>query len=320
MILVSLLLGVLVLVLIVLAVGPLESLGWWSEHGAEKAEATIERLRIEHEAGDGPPPYSRYVIYLSGIGAIDGHSRPEEEEPLIAAIRGGVPDACLITDVFPYGMDSTGLTAQRPLARLWEAIDRVRLKKPASLLPMLVNLRNAVQVFVCADRRYGPTYNIGTAQQLLKALLRNGYRLGSGVPVTLVGWSGGAQISLGAAWYLGLTKIPLTLISIGGMMADDYGLDRMQHVYHLRGTKDPFEKLGWIMFAGRWPIAVGSPWSRAVKEDRISVYDLGPMQHNGTHHYFDAQATAPDGRSYLQVTTDAVVALLTGHEVEVIPT
>lgn len=318
MILVSLLLGLLVLVLVVLAVGPLESLGWWSGTGAEKAEATVERLRAVHATMDAAP-YHHYVVYLSGIGAIDGHSRPQEEEPLVAALEA-IPDTCVVSDVFPYSVDNRGLTAQRPLAGLWKAIEKARFKNPEALVAMLVNLRNAVQLFVCADRRYGPTYNIGTAQQIMDGLLRKGYRLGSGVPVTLVGWSGGAQISLGAAWYLGLAKIPLRLISIGGMMSDDYGLDRIEHVDHLRGTKDPFEKLGWIMFAGRWPIAVGSPWSRAMKEGRISVIDLGPMQHNAKAHYFDPNTFAPDGRSYVQVTSDAVVALLTGQEVKVIPT
>jgi len=74
------------------------------------------------------------------------------------------------------------------------------------------------------------------------------------------------------------------------------------------------------MFAGRWPIAVGSPWSRAVKDGRITVIDIGPMQHNVKDHYFDPAAIAPDGRSYLQVTSDAVVALLNDNEVKVIPT
>ncbi|MCB0912843.1 MAG: hypothetical protein KDB60_14620, partial [Propionibacteriaceae bacterium] len=200
MIFVTLLIGVLVLVLVVMAMGPLESLGWWSDKGAEKAAATIEQLREEHEKAHEKPSCSRYVVYLSGIGAIDGESRPPEEEPFIAAIRAGTPDACLITDVFPYSVSNQGLTAQRPLSRLWKKIEQARFKNPEAMLAMLVNLRNAIQLFVSADRRYGPTYNIGTAQQVLESLLRHGYRLGSGVPVTLVGWSGGAQISVGAAW------------------------------------------------------------------------------------------------------------------------
>lgn len=300
-----------------LIAGPLESLSWWSDKGAERARASLEKLQ-EEQAGQPPAPYSRYLIYLSGIGAIDGHSIPPEELPLEDALRT-IPGACVITDVFPYSVDNNGLTAQRPLAWLWKVIEKARFKNPDALVGMLINARNSIQLFVCADRRYGPTYDIGTAQQILESLLRNGYRLGSGVPVTLVGWSGGAQVALGACWYLGLAGIPLELISIGGMLADDYGLDRVSHVYHLRGAKDPFEKLAWVMFAGRWPTAVGSPWSRAKKEGRITVIDLGPMRHNAGKHYFDADTFGPDGRSYRQVTSDAVVALLNGQEVVVIP-
>lgn len=319
MIIITLLVGVLVLFLILLATGPLESLTWWSDQGADQAVASVDRFREAQAASVELPEFESYVVYLSGIGAIDGTSKPEEEKPLLDGLREQLPKVCVIDDVFPYAMDESGLTAQRPLARMWRAIERMRLKNPETLLGMLINLRNAIQLFVCADRRYGPTYNIGTAKQVMEALLKNGYRLDSGVPVTLVGWSGGAQISLGAAWYLGMARIPLRVISIGGMMSDDYGLDRIQHLHHLRGSKDPFEKLGWVMFAGRWPIAVNSPWSNAVKEHRIDVIDIGPMAHNVKEHYFDSGTLAPDGRSYIQVTTDAVVALLKGEKVKDIP-
>jgi len=43
------------------------------------------------------------------------------------------------------------------------------------------------------------------------------------------------------------------------------------------------------------------------------------MHHNGKEHYFDTKTVAPDGRSYLQVTIDAVVAVLTRQPVKTIP-
>ena len=137
--------------------------------------------------------------------------------------------------------------------------------------------------------------------------------------MTLIGWSGGAQISIGAAWYLGMGNIPIRVVSIGGMMSDDPGLARVDHLWHLRGSKDIFEKLGGVMFAGRWPRAVFSPWSDALKEGRIDIIDLGPMHHNAKEHYFDTKTVAPDGRTYLQVTIDAVVAVLSGNPVRTIP-
>ena len=260
------------------------------------------------------------MVYLSGIGAIDGKSVPPEELPLIEALAERLPGTCVIHDVFPYSVANRGLTGQRPAAFLFRWIEKLRLKNPESLAGMLVNARNAMQLFVCADRRYGPAYNVGTAQEVVRALRRNGYQMDSGKPVTLIGWSGGAQIALGAAWYLGMGRMPIQVVSIGGMLADDYGLDRVQHLWHLRGTKDPLEKLGGILFAGRWPHAAFSPWTSALKDGRIDLIDLGPMQHNVTAHYFDPNTFAPDGRSYLQVTIDAVVAVLTGQPVKTIPT
>ena len=318
--LVNLLIGVGILVLLALTFAPLESLGWWASRGADEAARTVAEITVSDDGNDGPQPYDHYVVYLSGIGAIDGKSVPPEELPLIEALAERLPGTCVIHDVFPYSVANRGLTGQRPAAFLFRWVEKLRFKNPESLAGMLVNARNAMQLFVCADRRYGPAYNVGTAQEVVRALRRNGYQMDSGNPVTLIGWSGGAQIALGSAWYLGMGKMPIRLVSIGGMLADDYGLDRVEHLWHLRGTKDPLEKLGGVLFAGRWPHAAFSPWTRALKENRLELIDLGPMQHNVKAHYFDPDTFAPDGRSYLQVTTDAVVAVLTGAPVKTIPT
>ncbi|MCC6495118.1 MAG: hypothetical protein IT193_02535 [Propionibacteriaceae bacterium] len=314
----ALLVGVLVFILLALAIAPLDALGWWSSKGADEAAETVQQILVADDGDDSPEPYEQYVVYLSGIGAIDGHSLPPEELPLVEALAA-LPGTCVIRDVFPYSVTNRGLTGQRALAWLWRRIEKSRLKNPEALAGMLVNGRNAMQLFVSSDRRYGPAYNIGTAREVVLALRRNGYQLDGGKPVTLVGWSGGAQISIGAAWYLGMGRIPVQVVSIGGMMSDDPGLARVNHLWHLRGSKDVFEKLGGVMFAGRWPRAAFSPWSDALAEGRIDVIELGPMQHNAKEHYFDTETVAPDGRTYLQVTIDAVVAVLTGRPVRTIP-
>lgn len=313
----TLLVGVLVFILLALTIAPLDALGWWSSKGADEAAETVQQILVEDDGDDTPEPFEQYVVYLSGIGAIDGHSLPPEEAPLVAALAE-LPGTCVIQDVFPYSVTNRGLTGQRALAWLWRRIERSRLKKPEALAGMLINGRNAMQLFVSSDRRYGPAYNIGTAREVVLALRRNGYQLDGGKPVTLVGWSGGAQISIGAAWYLGMGKIPVRVVSIGGMMSDDPGLARVKHLWHLRGSKDVFEKLGGVMFAGRWPRAAFSPWSDALAEGRIDIIELGPMHHNAKEHYFDTVAVAPDGRTYLQVTIDAVVAVLIGRPVKTI--
>lgn len=314
----SLLVIMLITVLLFLAFGPLESLGWWRERGADDARATLERIRVAQQEDPAEPAAEHFVVYLSGIGAIDGASVPPEELPLVEELRHRLPTFSIANDVFPYSVSNRGLTAQRLLAGLWKRIEKLRIANPTSFMPFLVNGRNAIQLFVCADRRYGPTYNIGTAQEILKSLLRHGYRLGSGVPVTLIGWSGGAQIALGASWFLGLAELPLRVISLGGMMTDDIGLDRIQLLTHLRGTEDVFEKMGRRIFPGRWPGAIGSPWSRARAEGRIVEIDLGPIHHNDKEHYYDPDTYAPDGRSYLQISIDAIHSVLIGEPVKAI--
>jgi len=313
-----LLIGLLLFVLLALISAPLEALGWWSNRGADEAAETVQEILAADDGDDTPEPYEHYVVYLSGIGAIDGYSIPGEELPLVEALEA-LPNTAVVRDVFPYSVTNKGLTGQRALSWLWSRIEKIRLKKPEAVAGMLINGRNAMQLFVSSDRRYGPAYNLGTAREVLEALRRKGYQADGGKPVTLIGWSGGAQISIGAAWYLGMGKIPIRVVSIGGMMSDDPGLARVDQLWHLRGSHDIFEKLGGIMFAGRWPKAVFSPWSDALAEGRIDVIDLGPMHHNGKAHYFDDKTIGPDGRSYLQVTIDAVVAVLTGQPVKSIP-
>jgi hypothetical protein len=312
-----LLTGVLIFVLLALTVAPLDALGWWSSKGADEAADTVQQLLATDDGDDTPEPYEHYVVYLSGIGAIDGTSIPPEELPLVEALEA-LPDTCVVRDVFPYSVTNRGLTGQRALSWLWRRIEKSRLKKPEALAGMLVNGRNAMQLFVSADRRYGPAYNLGTAREVVLALRRRGYQLDGGKPVTLIGWSGGAQISIGAASYLGLGRMPVRVVSIGGMMSDDPGLARVDHLWHLRGSKDIFEKLGGVMFAGRWPRAAFSPWSDALKQGRLDIIELGPMHHNAKAHYFDPATIGPDGRSYLQVTIDAVVAVLTQQPVRTI--
>ncbi len=313
----SLLIGLAVFLLLMLTLAPLDALGWWSHKGADEAAQLMADVLVEDDGDDTPEPYEHYVVYLSGIGAIDGRSVPPEEEPLIAAIEA-LPDTCVIRDVFPYSVANEGLTGRRQLAWLWRWVERLRFKNPDAIAGLLVNGRNSAQLFVSADRRYGPAYNLGTAREVVLKLREHGYQLDGGKPVTLIGWSGGGQIAIGAAAYLGMGKIPVRVISIGGMLSDDPGLSRVDHLWHLRGSKDVLEKLGGVLFPGRWPRAAFSTWRQGISDGRIEVIELGPMHHNGKRHYFDPHTVADDGRSYLQVTTDAVIACLTNQPVRTV--
>jgi pimeloyl-ACP methyl ester carboxylesterase len=141
--------------------------------------------------------------------------------------------------------------------------------------------------------------------------LRHGYPLGSGIPITLLGWSGGGQIALGAAWYLpGLTGAPVRVISVGGVMADDPGIQRVEQLWHLWGQKDPLAPLGGWLYAGRWPYFANSVWNRALAAGQITLIPLGPFTHNGKGNYFDNQTTLLSGETHLEYVLTRVKGVL----------
>ena len=53
-------------------------------------------------------------------------------------------------------------------------------------------------------------------------------------------------------------------------MSDDPGILRLEHLYHLYGTKDPLQGLGAKLYPGRWPSHPLSSWNRALADKRIT--------------------------------------------------
>ncbi|MCL4857818.1 MAG: hypothetical protein KJZ93_00360 [Caldilineaceae bacterium] len=294
--------GSLALLFLSAAVAPLESLGWYAGwFGEKEEEPDFISLALVEPVDDEPEAASHYLVYLSGIGAIAPDSIPEEELPFIEGLGQILPGTKVIADVFPYSVTNMGLTGQRVTARIWRWIEQLRLKNPMAVAALLINLRNMFQVAISADRRYGPIYNLGVARAIRASLLRHGYRIGRNTPVTLLGWSGGGQIALGAAWYLpGLIGAPVRVISVGGVMSDDMGVERIEHLWHLWGQKDPLAPLGEWLYAGRWPYFPTSTWNRALADGRITLIPLGPFTHNGAGNYFDNQTTLPSGETHMQ--------------------
>jgi hypothetical protein len=300
--------SVLVLLLLIALLAPMEALGWWAGWSGP-----TPRPPDPDEADPPPAEEARhYLVYLSGIGAIAPDSIPVEEEPFVAGLEQHLPGTAVVSDVFPYAMTQGGLTGQRFFAGVWRWAEAHRLKNPYAVGALIVNMRNFFQVAVCADQRYGPIYNLGVARDTRRALIRRGYRPGSGTPVTLLGWSGGAQIALGAATYLNsLLGVAPRVISLGGLVADDIGLAYIDRLWHLYGTRDRVQAIGEILFAGRWPFFPRSRWNRARRAGKIRLVPLGPIDHFGPGNYFDSAATLPTGQSPLATSLAATVAVLT---------
>lgn len=309
-----LIVGLLALVFVSAALAPMESLGWWAGWGGappKKHELTPEEMA----ADELEPEADFYLVYLSGIGAISGNSVPAEEYPFQYGLRNRLPGAKVITDIYPYSVTNNGLTGQRGFAWLWRKLEKIGQTPGSKLavMTMIINLRNAFQLFVSADRRYGPVYNIGIANEIYAGLLRNGYRNTSSKPIVLLGWSGGGQIAIGSTEYLAALPGPVYVISVGGMLSDDPGLLKVDHLWHLYGVADPLQALGGLFFAGRWPILPNSPWNKAMADGRIDIICLGKYTHNAKGNYFDMVTPLTNdakGRTHGQKTLDTIVRIL----------
>lgn len=311
MTIIHLLLFGLILLLIAGMLAPFESLGWWAGWFGATPDQLQKTADMEAETPLASHDADHYLVYLSGIGAISGNFLEKEEIAFLDKIAARVPGMAVVKDVFPYAMNNNGLTGQRFFSMIWQWIVGLKLQNK-QLMTMFVNLRNTFQVAVCADLRYGPVYNYGTAEVILQGLQRQSYRIGSGKPVTILGYSGGAQIALGAATYLqSLLQAPLRIISFGGVMADDPGFYHIEHLYHFYGSKDVVQPIGAIAYAGRWPILAYSPWNRAKAQGKITKIPAGPVRHNDPGGYFLVRKDAPKDQPAPQDhIVDTVVSFL----------
>jgi hypothetical protein len=131
--------------------------------------------------------------------------------------------------------------------------------------------------------------------------------------VVLIGYSGGAQVCLGASTYLkpALSVAP-TIISLGGVVGSDRGLDSMDRLYHLYGSGDVEQKLPAFFLPSRWPLARSSRWNRALAGGRVRRILLGDMIHTGPKGYLDPDSHSPDGQSYLDATAAAMLGIIVG--------
>jgi hypothetical protein len=201
----------------------------------------------------------------------------------------------VIDEVFPYSVLGVGLDDER---RLFDRFWRWLMAHPG-LIYLLINVRNLWQVLVAADRRYGPTIGAGLAGRIGIALLQHGYQLGSDVPVTLIGSSGGAQMGLSAAPYLARAlKAPLRMISLGGVMNGDSAVLRFQHLDHLYGTKDLVVKIMPQIYPGRWSCNRLAPWHTAVARGIYRERAIGAFTHTGPGGYFDSHSFTPNGNDH----------------------
>ncbi|MFM7324367.1 MAG: CAAX protease, partial [Nodosilinea sp.] len=151
---------------------PLETLGWWAGWYDDDINTTLHAGKLAQGDPD-QAHWRRYLVYLDGIGKSTFEYLPDIEE-FLATLAPSLPeDVALIRGIMPYSVMNVPLDQNRPLAFLWRYADRLRFANPASLLGLLVNIRNVLIVGVSADKRYGPLYNQGIGQVIYDGLVKN---------------------------------------------------------------------------------------------------------------------------------------------------
>ena len=303
----TLLLLVLLWLLLSALSAPFEALGWWAGwYGSPEMETSEPPRDLKPVQ---KPESSRFIVFLTGIAGVRQEIYLPNEREFLKRLIDKVPDATLVDNIFPYSVINRALTGQRFFAWFWRYT--LWRKEHGGWVGFLINIRNLFQVAVSADFRYGPMYNQGSTELIIRGLKQHGYVVDSGRPVVLIGYSGGGQIALGAATYLHKQlNAPIRVIGLGGVMCSDVGLNHIEHLYYIRGTRDAVQRLGVILFAGRWPIFSRSYWNQAKANGKITEIDLPQMRHNGPGGYLDDHSFLENGQSYLDKTVATMVEIL----------
>jgi len=304
---------VLGLLFMMALLSPLEALTWWAgwsnqapNPGTLSQEALAEiGVKIDVEEDEQMPAY--FLVYLTAIGGVSADAISYREQVFLERLQEALPDAVLVSDVYPFSVSNNPLTGERMFAWLWRKIHERRKTVTGAILASFIFARNLFNVAVSADPRYGPINNAGVAREIIKSLYRHGYPLAGDIPVVTIGWSGGGQIAVGVTPFLHLgLDAPVYVVSIGGVLTDDPSIAFVEHLWHLQGSKDRFPKIGDILFPGRWPFVKKSAWNRFKRAGKMTTVITGPMVHTGKGDYFDPEARLPDGTVHVDRTVQII--------------
>lgn len=289
---------------------PLETLGWWAGwYGDDVAEDHPHAKPASTTAEPAKP--ARFLVYLDGISQSSAAYTPDVET-FLDALQAELPTGVvLVRGIMAYSVLNRPLDDDPMYARFWKWVETLRSSAKTAIIGMFINIRNVMIVAVSADARYGPLYNLGIAQIVYDQLIERGYRPHCGIPITLVGYSGGGQISaeIGPRLKHALGA-PLDVISLAGVMTGTCPFLSIDHLHHMYGSKDIIEPVGPMMFASRWRIMKHSNWNRALRRGKISIAHLGPVGHQVPGGLLDPTYTMPDGRSALRQTLDHIHTII----------
>ena len=287
---------------------PFEALGWWAGWYGDSRDTTTLSFKDNQAAvvTGSMSAAPHYIVYLDGIGK-SSFKYSFRGAKFLQRLEESLPsDRILIKNIIPYSVVNLPLTLNRPLARFWQWSERT------ANFSVLVLLRNMFQVAVSVDSRYGPIYNRGTAQIIIDRLLDKGYQPGSGALITLIGYSGGGQISLGAVPYIKrVLAAPIEVISLAGVISGNNEVVQVEHLYHLVGEQDRVARFTPLLFPRRWSIITWSNWNLAKSRGEISFISLGKVGHDSKNGPLDEAAVFADGSNHMERTLAIILRILT---------
>ncbi|MFP4365233.1 MAG: hypothetical protein ACLFR1_15325 [Spirochaetia bacterium] len=303
---------------------PFETLGWWAgwyddlapddprlslrilSNTEEKLFQETEQVQQKKEL-QKEEVTAKYMVYLTGVGGVKPERLSNYEMNLLDSLKRSIPELKIVRDVFPYSVSNRALTGERFFSRIWKVIENFKYRKRFQLLGWLINIRNIWQMLVSADNRYGPLYNHATAELIYSGLLRQGYQPGSGKPVVLLGYSGGGQVSAGAAFYLKkMLQAPVHVIGLGGALINATNITSIDSVTLLQGTRDSIPLFAVVTSPYRWRFLPHTGWNQARRKGLVTIRNIGPMKHMLRKGYLDNRAKTSSGESYLSVTTKTI--------------
>lgn len=304
------------LVVVVAILSPFESLGYWagwSSSALQRMQVKRQELGKTIDAREVMPTENiadYFLVFLRGIGTANADLGGRNRN-FIKLLEEYLPGATVISDIFPFSAGNIPLTGERAFAKIYQWLLKTRIESRNPIYSLLFVIRNLFQVAVSGDPRYGPIYNLSMAREIGFSLIRQGYQLESGIPIWVMGWSGAGQIAVGSARYLfRLFNAPVFVISIGGVVLDDPGINDIAHLYHLESSQDHYPRIGDFLSPGRWKFFKYSSWNKAWGEGRITIIDPGPMKHTGKNDYFDARAKLPNGQTHAERTAEVIAGIV----------
>lgn len=291
---------------------PVGTLVWWLDHDAQSLRLKRGRTNgsspDDEAADDATAAIDCYIVFFTGVGDFSTNQLSPGEEQFLDRLTEQHPNCVAIRDVFPYSAANESLDGRRWLAPLWEAAQAARgWFENANVI---IKIRNLWRFAISIDDRYGPVYNEGVATTIVEEMKaahpipdaeQSPYRL------ILIGTSGGAQVALSSSQYLDQwLDARLIVVSVGGDFAGTKGFESADHIYHLKGRRDWIEDVSTILFPGRWPWTVGSPFNQARRQGRYTVVNTGPHTHDGETGYFGTEPIGQSDTTYLDLTLQRI--------------